>query len=61
MLCDSKTGNIGWNQTSESNKDKTESALHERDKDTYKDPKARDKAAHPWQYSGVCYADHLND
>lgn len=58
ILDDSKTGNIGWDMTKEENKGKTESELHERDKDQYKSPPP--KAERLWKYSGVCYADHVN-
>lgn len=56
ILCDSTTGNIGWDMTNSENKGKTESELHDRDKNTYANPK-KDKK---WTYSGICYADHLS-
>lgn len=56
ILCDSKTGNIGWDMTDASNKGKTEAELHKRDGETYKKPPQAN--AH-WKYSGVCYADHV--
>lgn len=59
ILCDSQTGNIGWDTNKDSNKDKTESQLHERDKDTYKKGKEGQSDKHVWMYSGVCYADHV--
>ncbi|WP_288393045.1 hypothetical protein [uncultured Herbaspirillum sp.] len=59
ILCDSKTGNIGWNMKLEPNAGKTESELHERDKDTYRKMKAGRDEEHVWIYSGVCYADHV--
>ncbi|MDR3454333.1 MAG: hypothetical protein P4L96_16310 [Rhodoferax sp.] len=56
ILCDSKSGNIGWDMTDAQNKGKTEAALHNRDSGKYaKGPAA---GAH-WMYSGVCYADHV--
>lgn len=57
ILADSTTGNIGWDMTTDENKGKTESELHERDKDEYKKPPAK----RLWKYSGVCYADHLKN
>ncbi|ALU90898.1 hypothetical protein Hrubri_3741 [Herbaspirillum rubrisubalbicans M1] len=59
ILCDSKTGNVGWNMTLESNAGKTESELHDRDKGTYRKMKEGQNEEHAWQYSGVCYADHI--
>ena len=59
IMCDSETGNIGWLMTDEKNKDKTESELHKRDKDTYKKGKKGQSADHAWVYTGVCYADHV--
>lgn len=59
LMCDSETGNIGWLMTDEKNKDKTESELHKRDKDTYKKGKKGQSADHAWVYTGVCYADHV--
>lgn len=61
ILCDSNTGNIGWSMDKEKNKGKTESELRERDKDKYKDGGKGQTTDHPWQYSGVCYADHVLD
>lgn len=58
ILADTATGNIGWDMTKEENIGKTESELHERDKDEYKKPPP--KAERLWKYSGVCYADHVN-
>jgi hypothetical protein len=56
ILCDSATGNIGWDMNDEENKGKTESELHTRDKGSYGgSPPA---GAH-WKYSGVCYADKV--
>lgn len=56
ILCDTKTGNIGWDMTDAENKDKTEAALRKRDSDSYKKPPTA--TAH-WKYSGVCYADRI--
>jgi len=56
ILCDSATGNIGWDMTDEENKGKTEAELHKRDSGTYKGGRPAD--AH-WKYSGVCYADKV--
>ncbi len=61
MLCDSNTGNIGWDVTASENRDKSESELRTRDKDTYANPKRDKTASNKWKYTGVCYADHLND
>ena len=59
ITCDSVTGNIGWDMTLEGNKEKTTEELHKRDAESYKKPK--DKAAiNQWKYTGICYADHLN-
>lgn len=60
LLCDSETGNIGWDMTVTENTGKTEAELHKRDKDTYKNPKKDKKDENKWRYTGVCYADHLN-
>ncbi|MFT4247479.1 MAG: hypothetical protein QM581_05480 [Pseudomonas sp.] len=60
LLCDSNTGNIGWDTTDTDNKDKTEAELHRRDKDTYANPKKNKKSGNKWKYTGVCYADHLS-
>jgi hypothetical protein len=57
IMADSATGNIGWDMTKDENKGKTEAELHKRDKDEYKAP----PATRLWKYSGVCYADHLNN
>jgi hypothetical protein len=56
ILCDSQTGNIGWDMNDQENKGKTEADLRKRDSGSYsKAPGAR---AH-WKYFGVCYADHV--
>lgn len=60
VLCDSRTGNIGWDMTLEDNQGKTEAELRKRDRGTYANP--RDKAAeNKWKYTGICYADHLDE
>lgn len=59
ILCDTKTGNIGWDTSGEANKDKTESDLRDRDKGEYNKMKKGQTTEHPWTYSGVCYADHI--
>ena len=56
MLCDSKTGNIGWRTTDPENAGKTETELHDRDAGSYSAPPGKD--AH-WKYSGICYADSV--
>jgi hypothetical protein len=56
ILCDSATGNIGWNMTDADNQGKTEADLHKRDGSSYSHPPAA--GAH-WKYSGVCYADKV--
>lgn len=54
ILCDSKTGNIGWDITREANKGKSEAVLHARDAACYGHaPRSSDA----WNYFGVCYAD----
>jgi len=56
VLCDSKTGNIGWDMTKPDNSGKSEAALHQRDAGKYRHaPGASDS----WGYFGVCYADRL--
>lgn len=57
ILCDTATGNIGWDTTSAENKGKTEAELHKRDSGEYRKPPAVKK----WKYTGICYADHLNE
>lgn len=57
-LCDSATGNIGWDMNDAENRGKGEAELHKRDSGEYpKPPKRTDR---DWDYSGVCYADHLS-
>ena len=55
ILCDSRTGNIGWDMNDPENSGKTEDQLHKRDSASYA---KRPSDAH-WNYYGVCYADHL--
>jgi hypothetical protein len=43
----------------EKNKDKTQAQLRERDKETYSKGTKGQSDEHPWQYLGVCYADHV--
>ena len=59
VLCDTKIGNMGWDPDLKANSGKSESDLHERDKDSYKDGKSGQTADHPWKYSGICYANHV--
>ncbi|MET3701883.1 hypothetical protein [Citrobacter sp. UYEF32] len=61
ILCDSQTGNIGWDTTNPSNQDRTEEELHDRDHEQYSMGGAGQDDEHPWRYSGVCYADHVID
>jgi len=56
ILCDTATGNIGWDMTKPENKDKTEAALRARDKGNYS---AGRKPESTWGYFGVCYADRI--
>ncbi|MDZ5459173.1 hypothetical protein [Azohydromonas lata] len=61
ILCDSSTGNIGWNMVDPENSGKTEADLRDRDKDVYRLGKKGQDDEHRWQYSGICYADHLRN
>jgi hypothetical protein len=56
ILCDSATGNIGWDMTDTENTGKTEAQLHQRDRASY--GAAPGSNSH-WKYSGVCYADKV--
>lgn len=56
ILCDSTTGNIGWDTGDPENAGKTEAELHHRDEGSYSAPPGA--GAH-WKYSGICYADKL--
>jgi hypothetical protein len=55
ILCDSATGNIGWDMNDPENAGKTEAQLHQRDQASY----GRAPGANHWKYSGVCYADKV--
>lgn len=55
ILCDTQTGNIGWDMNGEANKGKTETELRKRDSGEYSSRPAGAK----WNYSGVCYADRI--
>lgn len=56
VLCDSKTGNIGWDMTDAENKGKSETDLRKRDSGAYSGGPGA--GAH-WKYFGVCYADRI--
>jgi hypothetical protein len=56
ILCDSATGNIGWDMNDSANSGKSEAELRKRDHGSYSKPPA--SGAH-WMYSGVCYADKV--
>ncbi len=56
VLCDSRTGNIGWDTTDPTNKGKSEAELHARDASAYRHAPGADAA---WSYFGVCYADAI--
>jgi hypothetical protein len=56
ILCDSKTGNIGWNMTKPDNAGKSEATLHQRDAGKYRHAPG---AGDGWGYFGICYADRL--
>ena len=58
VLCDTATGNIGWDMTDPANVGQTEAQLHARDKASYSKPPGA--AAH-WKYIGLCYADRVLD
>jgi hypothetical protein len=58
ILCDSRTGNMGWDMTLDDNRGKSESELRKRDKGEYAGGRKRGAK---WNYFGVCYADHLLD
>lgn len=55
ILCDTQTGNIGWDMNDPSNQGKTEVELRNRDSGEYSSRPAGAK----WNYSGVCYADRV--
>ncbi|MDQ6611261.1 MAG: hypothetical protein M3Y64_02420 [Gemmatimonadota bacterium] len=56
ILCDTRTGNIGWDMNDAENAGKTEADLRKRDSGSYSSAPAA--GAH-WRYSGVCYADRM--
>jgi hypothetical protein len=56
ILCDSSTGNIGWDLNLADNQGKSEAELHQRDSHSYSAPPGHNSK---WKYSGVCYADKL--
>jgi hypothetical protein len=56
ILCDTATGNIGWDMNDERNEGQTAQALRGRDRGSYSRGRREDD---PWSYSGVCYADRL--
>lgn len=58
IVCDTGTGNIGWNMQNAQNMGKTPEELHKRDVAQYKGGK---KAGENWMYSGVWYADRILD
>jgi hypothetical protein len=56
VLCDSKTGNIGWDLTKPENQGKNEAALHQRDAAKYRHAPGPGDC---WGYFGICYADRI--
>jgi hypothetical protein len=56
ILCDSQTGNIGWDLTDPANAGRTEAELRARDRAEYAAPR---RPGARWRYLGVCYADRL--
>ena len=56
ILCDTKTGNIGWEMNESENKGKTETELHARDSSSFSSPPG---PGAKWKYLGVCYADRI--
>ncbi len=56
ILCDTQTGNIGWDMTDPANQGQTETQLHARDRTSYGHGPG---AGSHWRYYGVCYADRL--
>jgi len=57
VLCDSTTGNIGWDMSDSTNQGKTEATLHKRDSSGY--GKGKPGPADHWGYFGACYADKV--
>lgn len=56
ILCDGKTGNIGWNMADPDNAGKSEMQLRLRDKGSYSRGR---KNTDEWSYFGICYADAI--
>jgi len=56
VLCDTSTGNIGWDMDKPDNTGKTLEQLRARDRGSYG---AGRRGGANWEYFGVCYADHL--
>jgi hypothetical protein len=56
VLCDSQTGNIGWDMNDPINAGRSEADLHARDRGGYS---AGPTATAHWKYFGVCYADSI--
>jgi hypothetical protein len=56
ILCDSKTGNIGWDMSKPDNSGNSEAVLHQRDAAKYRRPPG---VGGCWGYFGICYADRL--
>jgi hypothetical protein len=54
VLCDSRTGNIGWDVRRDENRGMTEEALHRRDAASYRGGR---EPGDSWRYFGTCYAD----
>ncbi|MRS17519.1 hypothetical protein GJV06_21805 [Enterobacteriaceae bacterium RIT691] len=61
ILCDSQTGNIGWDTDNPTNANNTEEVLHNRDSKQYPLGGSGQNEDHPWRYTGICYADHILD
>ena len=57
ILCDSATGNIGWDMKDPANTGKSEADLHKRDSPSYSKPPV--PAVSHWKYLGICYADAI--
>lgn len=56
VLCDTATGNIGWDMTDSDNQGKTEAQLRARDSASY--GRGR-RSGDNWRYFGICYADRI--
>lgn len=61
ILCDTETGNIGWDTNNPENSNRTEGELHDRDYEQYPLGSSGQNNEHPWRYTGICYADHILD